>query len=96
VSDKQQLITSRDQEGVAVYDFRCPYPNGCGQEGSDGHVSFQSTGWHDHDHAAARARQHLDEHESGEAMPSLHEFRVERGLTPEAAGVNVNPDDWEF
>ena len=87
-----QLITEREASGEVFYDFRCPYPNGCGEYG----VPFSSIGWSERDHAVARGKQHINEHETGEATPSLDEFRVAVGITPDTAGQSVRPEDWEF
>ena len=88
---KVQLITERDTETGAVYDFRCPLPTGCGADGTP----FSSTGWADRTHAVDRGKQHLGEHD-GTPAQTLDEFRAERGLTAASAGAAVNPDDWEF
>jgi hypothetical protein len=91
---KVQLVTERTSQDGVVYDFRCPYPKGCGATASGGDP-FSSTGWADRQHAVDRGKQHVAEHE-GTPMPSLHEFRVARGLTADTAGSAVKPDDWEF
>ncbi len=93
---KVQLITSRQTDEGTVYDFRCPYPTGCGEDGPDGHTPFNSTGWMHRDHAAARGKQHVAEHLDGVPMQDLDSFRSDWGLTEASAGAAVKPDDWEF
>lgn len=99
---KRSLITERQEKDatgktVTYYDFRCPYPLGCGANATDPEATpFYSAGWLDREHAVARGRQHLAEHDGGEPMPELHQFRIENGLTQESAGQSVTPDDWEF
>lgn len=93
---KLKLVTERKLDGgEKVYDFRCPYPTGCGETGDDT-PGFSSVGWADRKHAVDRGKTHIHEHETGEPMPELHEFRVARGLTQASAGQAVTPDDWEF
>lgn len=59
------------------WDFQCPKTDGsCG----DAEASFRSTGWRTRDLAEKRGQQHLDEHDGGDAMPSLDIFRIENGL----------------
>lgn len=41
---------------------------------------FASTGWATKELRDLRKKQHLDEHETGEPMQELHEFRVENGV----------------
>lgn len=90
-SSKVKVVTPRDADGTQVWDFRCPYPFGCGQD-----EPFSSVGWATRDLAAKRARQHIDEHETGEPMQELHAFRVDQGLTPDSAGETTRAVDWEF
>jgi hypothetical protein len=90
---KVKVVTSRKTDADTVYDFRCPYPAGCGVPGGD---SFASTGWAQRKDAVDRGKQHIAEHEQGEPMQELHAFRVDRGLTPNAAGEAARPPDWEF
>lgn len=55
---------------------------------------FTSTGWALKKHATARLEEHKAEHETGEAMRELHDFRAELGLNPDASGV-IGFDDSE-
>ena len=105
MSEPQQrikVITEREEKDAAgntvtYYDFRCPYRLGCGEDAADPEATpFFSAGWLDREHAVARGKQHIAEHESGEPMPELHDFRTERGLTQQSAGQDALPADWEF
>ena len=64
-----------------VYDAQCA----CG---------FSSTGWALKKYADARIAEHTAEHESGEPMRELHDFRAEFGLNPDSDNV-VGFDDSE-
>lgn len=64
-------VTKNNEE---TYDAECA----CG---------FTSTGWALKKHATERIDAHTAEHESGEAMQELHDFRADRGLNPDASGV---------
>jgi hypothetical protein len=85
---KIKTVFKNDDDGT--YDFVCPFPTGCGKDGDP----FTSHGWGRRADAAERGRQHIADHE-GIPMPSLAEFRAERGLTTETAG-QVDPSDIEF
>ena len=89
-----KVVTPRKDEetGREVFDFRCPYPSGCDADGSP----FRSLGWFREEDARERGKQHIQEHESGEAMPELSDFLKERGLVPETAGSPQIPPDWTF
>lgn len=90
---KQQVIFERIEGDQKVFDFKCPYPTGClGDNGE----SFGSYGWNQRQHAEARGRQHIEEHETGKAMPELDEFRAEHGLQRETAGSAAFPPDYSF
>jgi hypothetical protein len=52
------------------YGFECPRP-GCG---------FRSDGWRLKKHSVARAKQHDEEHETGEPMPELADFKTHEGI----------------
>lgn len=84
---KTKVVTSRQDGDRTVHDFRCPHLSGCGVDGEP----FTSAGWTEQEDARERARQHLAEHATGEAMTELHDFRVERGRTPSPA----DPTSWE-
>lgn len=86
---KQKLVTKADDN---TWDFRCGYPTGCGEPGGK---PFESLGWGKREDAAARGRQHLDEHEGKGVAPDLDTFRKERGLTVDTAGA-VDPSQWEL
>ena len=53
-----------------TYDFNCEVPN-CG---------FQSEGWPTQELADLRGSEHMQEHEDGEPMRELDEFRKEEGV----------------
>jgi hypothetical protein len=93
-----KLITERKEGDSTFYDFRCPHPTGCGVNAADPDADpFSSVGWLDREHAVARGKQHIAEHDNpGEPMPELHEFRVGLGITADTAGAKVRPEDWEF
>ena len=92
-----QVVTERTDEGRTVYDFRCPYPVGCGTpDTGDDHVPFNSTGWNRRDDAVERGKQHIREHETGEPMPELGYYRAARGLTQANAGEALKPPEWTF
>lgn len=57
--------TSRRSSGAATHDYECDEP-GCG---------FTSTGWETKTLKDARARSHKIEHEQGEVMLELADFR---------------------
>lgn len=97
-SSKVQLITERKDGDGTFYDFRCPYPYGCGVGPGDAAAEpFTSIGWAERDHAVARGKQHIAEHEDpGDPMPELDQFRVSHGITEDTAGQKVRPEDWEF
>lgn len=71
-----------------TYEFRCPGVQGspCGGDDLPG---FVSTGWPSKKVATARGQQHFAEHKGEGAMPPLHEFRAEHGLTPSADGTKA-------
>jgi hypothetical protein len=71
-------VLKNDQE---TYDAECA----CG---------FTSSGWALKKHATERIDAHRAEHETGEVMSELHDFRAERGLNPDASGV-IGFDDSE-
>jgi len=54
------------------FDFKCKI---CPPE-----TAFESTGWKTKKLRDARAAQHMEEHETGEPMQELHEFRIENGV----------------
>lgn len=60
-------VVPRDGDGTRSYDGQCA----CG---------FTSTGWPQKKIAASRIDEHTAEHESGEPMRELVEFRAEVGL----------------
>jgi hypothetical protein len=91
---KIKTVTSRKTDSGTVYDFRCPLPYGCGAVATDPEFRFESAGWFDREHAADRGRQHVAEHD-GVPMQPLDEFRTERGLVAETAGL-PDLDDVEF
>jgi hypothetical protein len=68
---------SKVTEGPGGWDFTCPAP--------DGVCTFTSTGWPTKKLADARGRQHLDEHETGQVMPELHDFRIANGVNPDGS-----------
>lgn len=70
------------KNGGDSYDAQCA----CG---------FTSSGWTLKKHAQERIDAHQAEHESGEAMQELHDFRADRGLNPAAPGVVGFDDDVE-
>jgi hypothetical protein len=59
-----------------TYDFKCEEVTEFGSCG------FESTGWKSESLRDARGEEHLEEHETGEPMREIHEFR-------EAFGVEV-------
>jgi hypothetical protein len=92
--EKVQLITERETAEGRVFDFRCPYPSGCGVPGGD---PFTSTGWANRGLAVSRGKQHVHEHEHpDEPMQELEVFRAEQGVSQTTAGEAVRPEDWEF
>ena len=91
-----KVVTKRNTSDAPVYDFRCPYPVGCGDVNGDPESRFMSTNWPTAELAAERGQQHIDEHETGEPMPDLNAFRSAKGLIDENAGQPVQPDDWSF
>ncbi|MCA1570783.1 MAG: DUF4192 domain-containing protein [Chloroflexi bacterium] len=60
----------KDDDGT--WRYTCSRPFGCGADG----VPFNSSGWPSKAIATARGEQHEAEHEKGEPMPSLEEFRT--------------------
>lgn len=64
-----------------LYTFRCPSPTGCGSDAFDPEERFISSGWATVGIAQARGQQHLEEHVSGTAAPSLDEFRASQGIS---------------
>lgn len=64
-----KAVTPRESEGNTVYDFVCPVQRCGGNRGP-----FESLEWPNRKDAEARARQHLEEHETSEPMPELAEF----------------------
>lgn len=73
-----------------TYVFVCPSPTGCGGNPSDPSSRFVSAGWPTADLAEARGAQHITEHLTAEAMPSLEAFRAEHGLTVTPTGQVVD------
>lgn len=73
----QTAVRSRDTDDGKVYDAYCAcatLPVG------SGNPPWSSTGWTQKKNAASRLAEHTAEHESGEPMRELHDFREERGL----------------
>jgi hypothetical protein len=70
--------------------FQCPgvFGSPCGDPGSG--RPFHSSGWPTKATATARGEQHLAEHETGEPMPSLEDFRAEHGLVAHADGIHAS------
>lgn len=82
------------QDADGTWSFECPRVKGslCGDLGAG--VGFRTSGWPDREHALARGAQHFTEHKDPEfAMPSLEEFRAERGLTATPDGGVVRLED---
>jgi hypothetical protein len=81
---------AKDDDGT--YRFACPgvagSPCGDAERGP-----FTSSGWPAREIAAARGRQHFDEHKGIAITPSLDEFRAEHGLTVTPAGAVVKLGD---
>lgn len=84
----EDSVTGSDADG---YDFQCPLASGCGDPGTS--VGFTSSGWSTRELAQTRGQQHFDEHKSGEAMPSLEDFRVDQGLAVADDGSVVKVED---
>jgi hypothetical protein len=105
VADKKvKLVTSyKNDDGATMYEFRCPYPTGCGENALDPEATpYRAFNLAEREWAVARGKQHLAEHEStadpnrdNELTPEMHEFRVALGIAA-AAAPTVNPDDWEL
>lgn len=76
------------QETDDSWSFQCPGVEGspCGESGGR---PFHSSGWPTKKVASARGVQHFDEHTSGEAAPSLDEFRAEHGLVAHDNGTHA-------
>lgn len=89
---KQRLVTKQD-DGSGLYEFNCPYPTGCGADPNDPDQRYRAFNY-DRESAAARGKQHLAEHETGEPVPEAHEFRVGRGLA--APVPSVDSENWEL
>ncbi len=87
-----ERVTETD---LKVFDFRCPYPDGCGEPGN-AEKPFISAGWAERKHAVERGRQHIAEHETGKPMPELAEFWAEQGLTQGTAGQASLPPDFKL
>lgn len=105
MSKTTKLVSERvEGDGVTYYDFRCPYSTGCGVSAADPSAEpFSSVGWVNRDHAVARGKQHIREHETGadpnvdtEPMQELEEFRQAHGITSATAGQSARPTEWEF
>jgi hypothetical protein len=75
-----------------TWDFRCPGPvdSLCGVPGGE---RFKSTGWPSKKVALARGQQHFDEHRGKKAMPQMHHFMAEHGLTTTEQGEVVRLED---
>lgn len=76
-----------------TFGFQCPgfSDSRCGDPMTG--QPFASTGWPDKKLATERGREHLTEHKTGEAMPSLDEFRQERGLAVQPDGSVAKASD---
>lgn len=70
----QDAITRRIVDGKELWDFKCPYPTGCGP--------FSSADWPNRQHAVDRGMEHLREHAGEGAMTDLNSFRQARGIIP--------------
>lgn len=84
-----EQVTGADDE---TWTFQCPGVPGdpCGDPNTG--QPFHSSGWPTKDVANARGAQHLNEHENGEPMPELAEFRAEHGLVAHADGIRAVQD----
>lgn len=79
-------VTRTDDDS---WTFQCPGfdDSPCGDPNTG--QPFVSSGWPTKKVAEARGLQHIDEHEGGDPMPELAEFRAEHGLVPHEDGVRA-------
>lgn len=91
---EQILKKSVSQDADAdTFGFKCPGIEGSRSCPPGGDDTWSTTGWPSKKLASERGREHLTEHKTGVAMPSLEEFRDGQGLGVKPDGSVVKVED---